>query len=228
MDWSQIDLGILHFFNGSDNIALDDIVVSLTNGFVWIPLFLSLIYLIIKNNETMAQIMLAIGGAILCVLVTDGIDDGIVKPMIGRLRPLNDPMVRMSLDLVSGVSERSFSFFSAHAANTMGIAVFFCWLVRSRMVGFLLVSWSLINCWTRLYLGVHYPSDILVGIICGALVGSLVYFLYRKLYFKISPKLHYVSTQYTKTGYDYNDIDVVMVVTTLTLLVIVVKSVIVF
>ena len=65
---------------------------------------------------------------------------------------------------------------------------------------------------TRIYLGVHYPFDVLVGILFGSLVGLTVYRLYFRLYLRISPKLHYISTQYTRTGYSLCDIDVFLTV----------------
>ena len=80
-----------------------------------------------------------------------------------------------------------------------------------------LIAWSLLNCWTRLYLGVHYPSDILAGLALGAIVGALVYWLYRFLYKKVSPDIKYISNQYTSTGYDFDDLDIVMGVLILTL-----------
>lgn len=200
-------------------------MLSLTSGYTWIPLYLALVYLVIKNNETMAQIALAIGCVGVTVLVTDGIVDGLVKPAVARFRPVDDPVIKYTIDVVRNYRPDGYSFFSAHAANTMGIAVFICCMVRSRMLGIAMIIWSLINCWTRLYLGVHYPSDIGVGILCGAFIGILTYLLYRKFYFKISPKLHYISTQYTKTGYDYVDIDVVMTVLVLTLLVVIIHGI---
>lgn len=84
----DIDRAILLFFNGSESLFLDGVVVSLTNGLTWIPLYMALLFLVIKNNENMAQIMLAIGCAFLCVFLADGMTDGIIKPWVGRLRPL--------------------------------------------------------------------------------------------------------------------------------------------
>ena len=95
--------------------------------------------------------------------------------------------------------------------------MFFSLLMRQRLMTVFLVCWSLINCWTRLYLGVHYPSDILVGLAWGVVVGIAMYFLFLKVYFKISPKLNYVSSHYTSTGYSHDDIDIVLFVMCLVL-----------
>ena len=111
---------------------------------------------------------------------------------------------------------KDFSFCSAHAANTMAIAGFFSLLIRCRLMSVTLVSWSLLNGWTRLYLGVHYPSDVLCGFAIGAALGFLVYLFYYKVYYKISPKIKYISNQYTCTGYAHEDLDFVMGIIMLT------------
>lgn len=229
MDFSSIqnlDLHVLQWFNGSDNVVLDQMVQLFTSGLTWIPLYIVLFIIVIRNNETMGQIALIVGSAFLCVLLADGIADGIIKPLAARVRPVNDPAVKYSLHIVSHTLLKDFSFCSAHAANTMAIAMFFSFLVRSKLVTFTLVTWSLLNCWTRLYLGVHYPSDIVCGLLLGAIVGILVYLGYYKLYNRISPKIKYISNQYTSTGYDHDDIDIFMTVIMGILLYVIIRGVI--
>lgn len=211
------DLGVLHFFNGSNNIMVDQLALVLTSGLTWIPLYLAIFYIIIRNNETMAQICLAVICALICVSLADGITDGIVKPYVARWRPNNDPVIKYTIQVVGNLRGSGYSFFSAHAANTMSLAVFFSLLMRSKRLALFLVGWSLVNCWTRLYLGMHYPSDILCGLAAGLVIGSLVYFVYYKIYHKIAPNITYISNQYTSTGYDHDDIDLILCVLVLTL-----------
>lgn len=222
----SVDQQVLMWFNGSNSLFLDSIVPLLTSGLTWVPLYIGLLYLVVKNNESMSQIGLVVGSALLCVLLSGGIDDIVVKPLVGRLRPCNDPMLKWQLSLISGTIEQSYSFFSAHAANTMSLAVFLSLLVRGRMFSVFIVSWSLINCWTRLYLGVHYPSDIIAGMAYGALVGTIVYIIYLKTYLRFNPKLNYVSSQYTSTGYAKNDIDVVISIIVITIAVLIIGALI--
>lgn len=215
MDFSKIqdmDMQVLSLFNGSDNIMLDQMVQILTSGLTWIPLYVMLFFVVMRNNETMGQIALVVGSAIFCVLFADGLVDGIIKQLAERWRPSNDPTFKYMVQVVDDIRPKGYSFCSAHAANTMSLAVFFSLLIRSKMLTITLVIWSLINCWTRLYLGVHYPSDILCGMIIGIIVGILVYLLYYKIYLRISPKINYISNQYTSTGYDHDDIDKAMVI----------------
>lgn len=209
----HLDQQVLFFLNGSDSTFFDRLVLALTMGYTWIPLYVLLFYLVVKNNETMLQILLAVGSVMVCLLFADGVCDGIVKPLVGRLRPTVDLMTKYSVDVVNNYRNiGTYSFFSAHAANTMAIATFMALLVRSRAMALALVGWSLFNGWSRLYLGVHYPSDVLVGWLWGAFVGAGVYLVYRKLYYRVSPHINYISSQYTKTGYDHNDIDGVLVI----------------
>lgn len=229
MDFSKIqdmDMQVLSLFNGSDNIMLDQMVQILTSGLTWIPLYVMLFFVVMRNNETMGQIALVVGSAIFCVLFADGLVDGIIKQLAERWRPSNDPTFKYMVQVVDDIRPKGYSFCSAHAANTMSLAVFFSLLIRSKMLTITLVIWSLINCWTRLYLGVHYPSDILCGMIIGIIVGILVYLLYYKIYLRISPKINYISNQYTSTGYDHDDIDKAMVILMLTLVYVVTKSVV--
>ena len=222
----EIDRNLLVFFNGSDSLFLDNLVVTLTSGLTWIPLYLSLLYIVIKNNETMKQIMLVIGCVCLCMLISDGVVDFIVKPMVGRLRPTHDPAIKYSLDVVNNIRENQFSFFSAHASNTFCIAVFFSLLVRNCKFVVAMIIWSLLNCWTRLYLGVHYPSDILVGILWGGFVGAFVYYIYIKSYLHIHSDFNSISSKYTSTGYNQMDIDIVLSVLVVILLYAIIRSLI--
>lgn len=176
----------------------------------------------------MSQIVLALTACLCALMLSGGLSDLVIKPLVGRLRPSLDPSVNSLIHLVDGLTGTGCSFFSSHAANTMALAVFIGWLTRSRSLTFALLGWSLINCWTRLYLGVHWPSDVLVGMIWGALMGSLAYRVYLWLYFRISPHLHYISTQYTRTGYAHGDIDMVLTIFMLSLVYCVVRATIVF
>lgn len=213
----KIDFLLMQFLNGSDSLFLDNLALTLTSGLTWIALYLVLFYIIMRNNETMAQIGLAVFCALVCVAVSASVTDGVVKPLVERWRPNNDPLLKYSFAVVDGIRGKGYSFFSGHAANTMSLAVFFSLLVRSRVFTIGMVSWSLVNCWTRLYLGMHYPTDILCGLCFGALWGGIMYVIYLKVYRKIAPDIKYISSQYTSTGYDHADVSKVLCVLAFTL-----------
>lgn len=218
------DLALLHLLNGSHTPYADRLMLTLTSGVTWIPLYVALLYLVIKNNETALQIALVIGSAALCVLITAGVSELVVKPLVARPRPLLDPLVCPTLTVVDGVDAAGYSFFSAHAANTFGIAMFMSIVVRSGVLTLFMTGWSLLNCYSRLYLGVHYPTDIAAGLLFGAVTAVAVYLLYMCLYLKVSPRLNYISSKYTGSGYALGDISVVVTVLVLTLLYAVVRA----
>ena len=216
--FQEIDLALLHFFNGSQSAIYDQLILTLTNGLTWIPLYIALFVMVLKNNESMSQIIIIVGCCALGVIISASIDDLLVKPLVGRLRPTLDLSVKSTIDTAFGYRESSFSFFSAHAANTFTLALYMIFLVRNRAFTIAMAMWSLLNCYSRLYLGVHYPSDILCGLLFGAVVGSVAYWVHLRLYYKVTPHFRYVSEAYTKTGYSIGDID--MVIATLVLILI--------
>ena len=198
--------------NGSDSLFLDRLMTTLTCGLTWIPLYIILLYVVIKNNETTAQILLIVGCALLCVVLADGMADFWAKPHFQRWRPSNDPSLKYIVKVVNNVRGGDYGFFSAHAANTFSLAVFFSLLIKDKVFAMTLVFWSLLNCYTRIYLGLHYPGDILVGIAWGAVAGILCHWIWYKTYYKISPNIHYISSQYTSSGYALHDVRVIVMV----------------
>ena len=221
MDFTSLtysfDLPIMQVLQGSDSVFWDRFMLVLTNAFTWVPFYLALIFMIIRNNETVKQILLVIGFAIFAVVLSDCVVDILVKPNFMRFRPCNDPVLRYTIDVVDGYRGGAYGFFSAHASNTMSVALFFCMVVKSRILSTTLIIWSLLNCYTRIYLGVHYPSDVLVGIIWGSVVATVSYGLYYFIKKKIIAKTVYISDQYTSEGYSYQDIYIVLTVMAVTL-----------
>ena len=220
----NIDRFFISIFNGSGSMFIDELTLLLTNGLAWIPLYLALIVLVVKNNEKFSQVMLLLGAVALALLLSDGMADYIVKPLVGRLRPVCDPALKGSATIINGYIPSGYSFFSAHAANTVAVALLLSIVVRNSVFSLFMALWSMLNCWTRLYLGVHYMSDIIVGILWGAVSAIIAYIIYRKLYFKVSPRLHYISSQYTRSGYSLSDIDMVLNVMVLTIVIAVILA----
>ncbi|MGN0068795.1 MAG: phosphatase PAP2 family protein [Prevotella sp.] len=224
----EFDRNLLLEMNGSESLFWDNFMVILTTGYTWIPLYVSLFYLVVKNNESMQHILLVIGSVLLCVLLAGGITDYIVKPYFSRLRPSNDSIIKYLVQVVHGERGNSYGFFSAHAANTFSIALFFSLLVKNRLLSIALIFWSVLNCYTRVYLGLHYPLDIICGICWGLIVGVVSYWIYKRLRRLVSPQLNYVSSHYTFSGYSVSDIDFVILVLVLTLLYAVIRSVLMY
>lgn len=160
--------------NGSHSLYIDGLAWTITHTSTWIPLALLLIYVLIRNNDLMG-VCITVGAIGLCILLADQMASSICKPLFERWRPANDPLLMYSVDVVNGYRGGRYGFFSSHAANTMAVATFVALLMRHRLLTYWLYSWALLNCWTRVYLGVHYVGDLLVGSAWGIFVGWLVW-----------------------------------------------------
>lgn len=220
----SFDKQLLLAVNGSDSLYLDRLVRTLTHGATWIPLYLSLFYVVLNNNNNVRKVLSVVGTVALCYLLAGAVDDGIIKPTVARWRPTHDPEIGMLVDVVDGYRGGKYGFFSAHACNTFSVAVLFFWFVRSRLLTVTLIIWSFINCWTRLYLGVHFPGDILVGLIWGAISATIVYYLYYRLTRKTNTSSRLISSHYTVTGYQRSDCDIPVVIFSFTLIFALIKA----
>ncbi|MBR4405941.1 MAG: phosphatase PAP2 family protein [Bacteroidaceae bacterium] len=140
-------------------------------------LFGALFYIVIKNNKLKQSLVIFILVALL-ITVADQVASGICKPLFQRFRPTHDPIVGPMIDIVNGYRGGKYGFFSSHASNTFAGATFFALLFRNTRVSVLLFIWATLCTYSRLYLGVHYPTDILTGLTFGILSGYVFHFLY--------------------------------------------------
>lgn len=183
-----MDTSLTLFFNQMGQPWLDPIVMLLTKPLTWVPLYVLLLLVLILRVKSIElgkwdrfkTIILILIGAALCILVADQVASHLCKPLFQRLRPTHEPSLDGIVRIVQDYRGGLYSFFSSHAANTCALAVYFSLIIRRRPITVLLILFVAINCWTRLYLGAHYVSDILVGLIFGALVGYLVALLVSK------------------------------------------------
>lgn len=198
--------------NGSDSLFWDNVMFTYTNTFSWSLVILTLFFIIFKNNDVRQALMITVT-MILLIAVADRFCSGLIKPMVSRWRPTQDPELMYLVDIVRGYRGGRFGFFSGHACNTMCIAVFLSWLFCHRNVTLTLICWSLSTTFTRIYLGVHYLGDVLVGFAIGAILGTIFYFLMqfvskRKGISSNSP----VSSHFTATGYFVDDMNLLLTV----------------
>ena len=180
----SLDTQLTLWFNGSDSLFLDTFAMTATKTTTWVPLALLLIYVLVcmKNWKQALLVILSIA---LVITLADQMASGIFKPLVCRLRPTHNPELEGLIDIVDGYRGGRYGFFSSHASNTFGVAVLLSLCFRHRWFTLAICSWAVLNCWTRLYLGVHYLGDILVGVLWGCFVGWMVY----KLYLYLSARL---------------------------------------
>jgi len=172
----SLDTYLFIFLNGLGSEKYDGFWSLITKQTSWIPLFILLIYLIFKKLGTKQSLYLLLFVAILIVLTDQTAN--LFKNGFQRLRPCNNHEINSFIRIVQ--SRNSFSFFSGHAANSMGVATFLYLILKDKFNYFwLLFLWPLIFAYSRIYLGLHYPLDILSGYLCGGILGFLMFKLYR-------------------------------------------------
>jgi undecaprenyl-diphosphatase len=203
----NIDRYMLLSLNGSDSLFWDGCMLVYTSMAVWMPLAAILLYVLIKNNNIKDFFLLIVLVAVVATL-TDTISSGICKPFFERWRPTNDPMLMYAVDVVNETRGGRFGFTSSHAANSFGIATFVSLLIRNRALSVSLVIWAAMNAFTRIYLGVHYPGDILAGTMIGIVVGWAVYrlYVYIQNHKRRTARRDWISNHYTKSGYLVSDV----------------------
>ena len=217
----DLDQQLLLSVNGSDSLFWDGFMWTATSTATWIPLACVLLYVIFKNKSVKESLLLLVMLA-LVITFADQIASGICKPYFARFRPAQDPELMYMVDVVNGYRGGRYGFISSHAANTMGVALFLACVFRHKWLSVGLFSWWALNCYTRMYLGVHYPGDIFFGTIDGIVCGLLIYGLHQFLHRKFFKESRFVSNQYTSSGYLKTDVNLILMAMLLTLVFIVV------
>lgn len=174
----NIDHQILLLINSNFTPFFDDVMWIISKKFVWIPLYLLLTVLLFnKLGVRKAVLSLLLTG--LLILTVDQLCASFIRPLFCRLRPSSpDNPVSELLHFVNDYRGGSYGFPSCHAANTFALVTFLSFLFRQRWIVLSLLVWSLLVSYSRIYLGVHYPLDILMGFLIGYLCARLYYSLY--------------------------------------------------
>ncbi|WP_235869140.1 phosphatase PAP2 family protein [Polaribacter aquimarinus] len=177
-DIIQIDKKLLVFLNNLGSEQWDSLWLTITNQLNWIPLFLLIFFLIIKSYGWKRG-----GFMILAMVVLVGVSDqftNLVKNTVQRLRPNNDPQIYQLLRNL--IDPQSYSFMSGHATTSTFFTIFAILLLKEKYkYPYFLLLFPAFFSYSRLYLGVHFPIDIIVGILIGVIFGNLYFRLYQKL-----------------------------------------------
>ncbi len=181
------DTDILLAINGWNAPWADTLMWIVSEKTTWIPLYLLLIGLLvwryrqpaptpIKWLQKVPACVVMIVVIALAVGAADFIASGILKDWVARPRPSRVPELEGVLHLVNGYRSGRYGFVSSHAANTMACALLFSLIWRNKIATCGLMLWVAANCYSRMYLGVHYPLDILGGLFVGVMVALLGYY----------------------------------------------------
>ena len=170
---TDIDTTALLAINGLNDTFQDMFWWLVSAKWASLLLLLALFWILMRQNRRHALLVLAM--LFLALVVADQISSGLIKQLVERLRPTHDPDLASAVHVINGYRGGLYGFVSSHAANSFAAVTFLSLIMRHRAVTISLLVWSLLQCYSRMYLGVHYPGDILGGIVVGVLVGWLVW-----------------------------------------------------
>ena len=175
----QLDTDLLLFINEHYTAFLDVFFWNISQRLTWVALYVALAVCAFYRYGWRG--LYVIGAVALAVLLADQCSSALLKPWVARPRPTHEPDLEGLLHIVNDYRGGMFGFPSSHAANTFAVALVYSLIWNNRRQTLPLMLWVALNCYSRMYLAVHYPLDILAGLLVGAVVAIVIYALVRKL-----------------------------------------------
>ena len=178
VDFDKYLFGIVN--QKASNPFFDSIMPFIRQPLFWLPLYLFIILFAIYNFPKKAAIW--IGSLLLTVAITDSISSHVFKPLFGRLRPCNNPELADSIRLLVDHCGQNGSFTSSHATNHFGIAVFIL-ITLDKIWGkfnYLFILWAAVISFAQVYVGVHFPFDVIGGALLGSGIGYLTATFFKR------------------------------------------------
>lgn len=196
------ELDILLWINGHHSPILDAFMYMISNPPAWMPVVVVLLYYLFDRKpwQEALLLLLCVG---LCVLCCDQLSSGFAKPYFSRPRPTHTEDIAEQIHVVYGYWGRMYGFFSGHASNFTAVGVLLCRVVRRSSFSWLVALLVSVVIYSRMYLGVHYLSDILAGVGVGLFVGWSMSLLYGRLRNHLSPLGRVTSQQVYAQGIGY-------------------------
>lgn len=183
----QLDTDTFIFLNSLGTERWDAFWLAYTSKFNWIPFYAVLLYLIFRQVQLKAFLIIIVAAALM-ILVTDQVTN-LFKNGFHRLRPCHLAEIIDGMRLVKAHCGGQYGFFSGHASNTMAAAFFIGLTLKRRFkyLLYILIVWAILMGYSRIYIGVHYPLDVLLGMLFGILTGTLFYKLSVYFIAKLKP-----------------------------------------
>ncbi|HNR27042.1 MAG TPA: phosphatase PAP2 family protein [Bacteroidales bacterium] len=182
----ELDHKLFFILNGAHSDFLDPVMKTLSNIPVWIPLYLLIaggFFLVLPWRQALVAIL----GILFTFLLTDQLSSTLIKEWVHRLRPSHIPEWEGTFRLLEDKGGL-YSFVSSHASNVFGLACFTSLVYRKKWYTCGIFVWAALVAYSRIYVGKHFPLDVVCGALIGLLLGWAVYRLYRRIGRKIQTK----------------------------------------
>ena len=177
IDWlNTIDTQVFLALNGLHAPYFDVFMKLFTGKWIWVPMYAAVLFAVVRNYRWRQTLVVLVCVA-LAITIADQVCATLIRPEVCRLRPSNpeNPLSEM-VHIVGGYRGGSYGFPSCHAANSFALASFLTLLFANRKLSLFIFAWAVLNSYSRVYLGVHYPGDLLVGAIIGTVAGLVMAF----------------------------------------------------
>jgi undecaprenyl-diphosphatase len=177
----KLDKRLLLFINSRHKLFLDDIMWIASEVITWIPYYIFLLVLIIVKYKRESWLLISL--IIPMIVMSDQLASGIIKPLVHRLRPSHTPGLEEMLHFVYHYQGGMYGFVSSHAANFFALSTYLSLTAAKRIkwLPYMLFPVAILVSYSRIYLGVHYPSDVIVAAALGCLLGYLLSLIYYKI-----------------------------------------------
>lgn len=175
----ELDRNIFLFINSHNSSFLDSVMWIISMKAAWIPLYLLMLYLLVRQYGRRVWIIILF--VTLLIVVTDQ-GASVIKNLTQRLRPCHEPTLAGMVHIVRGYCPGMYGFVSGHASNSFGLAAFTSILIRKKWYTWVIFVCAVLISYSRVYLGVHYPGDVLAGSLLGLIAGAGLAFAALKTY----------------------------------------------
>jgi undecaprenyl-diphosphatase len=183
----SIDTGVFLFLNSKHNAFFDFIMYWASDRWIWIPFYVILFYFLFRSFGNKAVLIVLLAG--IMITLSDQMSSAVIKDLVQRPRPCHETALIDQVHLVKGYCGGAFGFVSSHASNSFALSLFLIFISQGKLkvMHIALICYATLVSYSRIYLGVHYPGDVLGGM----MLGLLLSFIFSRIYMRYQRKFSY-------------------------------------